>query len=200
MSAEPVPDLDPVPDWVIPPPGGFTVDAFLQLRNLPRHTELIDGSLIFVSPQVKWHRKVIDHLRRELDLQAPENMRADREMAVKLGVRQMPEPDVLVVTAEALDRGEPDSYYFAEDVILAVEVVSKDSEERDRETKPAKYGKAEIQHYWRVERNGHAPVVYAYELDPATNCYGLLGIFHDRLKLAVPFPVDIDLNLSPERG
>ncbi len=192
--------VEPVPDWVIPPPEGFTVDAFLQLPGLPRHTELIDGSLIFVSPQVKWHRQVIDHLRRELDLQAPQNLRADREMAVKLGVRQMPEPDVLVVTSEALDRADPESYYFAEDVVLAVEVVSPDSQERDRDTKPAKYAKAGIRHYWRVERNGAAPVVYAYELDPATNVYALLGIFHDSLKISVPFPIEIDLSEKTRRG
>ncbi|MQY19370.1 Uma2 family endonuclease [Nocardia macrotermitis] len=192
--------VEPVPDWLIPPPEGFTVDAFLRLSNLPRHTELIDGSLIFVSPQVKWHRQVIDHLRRELDLQAPENLRADREMAVKLGVRQMPEPDVLVVTSEAFDRADPDSYYFAEDVVLAVEVVSKDSQERDRDTKPGKYAKAGIRHYWRVERNGAAPVVYAYELDPATNSYALLGIFHDILKIPVPFPVEIGLVIEQGRG
>ncbi|WP_433599932.1 hypothetical protein ACQPXH_30770 [Nocardia sp. CA-135953] len=43
--------VEPLPDWVIPPAGGFTVEDFLELRGLPEHTELIDGSLIFVSPQ-----------------------------------------------------------------------------------------------------------------------------------------------------
>jgi hypothetical protein len=32
-----------------------------------------------------------------------------------------------------------------------------------------------------------------YELDPATRAYAVTGIHHDRLKLAVPFDIDIDL-------
>ncbi|WP_232331660.1 Uma2 family endonuclease [Nocardia puris] len=191
----------PLPDWVIPPAGGYTVDAFLQLRGLPKHTELIDGGLVFVSPQQKWHRQVLDLFRRELDLQAPQHLRADREMAVRLSNRQMPEPDVIVVTAEAFERPDPSSYYFADDVVLALEAVSPDSEERDRETKPPKYAKAGIAHYWRVERGGgDALVVYVYELDPATNRYVPTGIFHDRLEVSVPFPIAIDLTVVRRRG
>ncbi len=167
---------------MIPPTEGFTVEDFLRLRGLPRHTELIDGSLIFASPQAKWHSSIVTMLCSELDRQAPTGLRAQREMAVRLGRRQMPEPDVLVVTEEAYDRDDPSTYYFAEDLVLAVEAVSPDSEDRDRETKLAKYAKARIPHYWRVERQGNDAVVYAYELDPATNCYGLIGIFHDRLR------------------
>ncbi|MEA3530217.1 hypothetical protein [Nocardia implantans] len=37
------------------------------------------------------------------------------------------------------------------------------------------------------------PVVYVYVLDPATKTYALTGIHHDRLKLTVPFDLDIDL-------
>ncbi|MFI9812083.1 hypothetical protein [Saccharothrix variisporea] len=44
-----------------------------------------------------------------------------------------------------------------------------------------------------VENGDGQPVVYVYELDPATESYALTGIFHDRLKTTVPFPVDIDL-------
>ncbi|MCP2291838.1 Uma2 family endonuclease [Nocardia amikacinitolerans] len=193
--------VEPLPDWVVPPPGGYTVDAFLELRGLPKHTELIDGALVFVSPQEKWHRQVLSLLRRELDLQAPAHLRADREMAVRLGKRQMPEPDVLVVTTEAFERKQPSSYYFAEDLVLAVEAVSPDSLERDRETKPLKYAKAGLPHYWRVERDeDDRAVVYAYDLDPVSERYVPIGIFHDRLKVSVPFPIDIDLTTIGQRG
>jgi hypothetical protein len=37
--------VEPLPDWVIPPAGGFSVEDFLQLHSVPKHTELIDGSL-----------------------------------------------------------------------------------------------------------------------------------------------------------
>ncbi|MFD3704109.1 Uma2 family endonuclease [Nocardia sp. NPDC058658] len=186
--------VDPVHDWPIPPSGGFTVDDFLQMRDLPDHTELIDGGLVFVSPQRKWHSRVVSMFARELDTQARGGLRADREMAVRLGPRQMPEPDVVVVTAEAYARQDPDTYYFAEDVVVAVEVVSPDSEERDRDTKPGKYAKANIAHYWRVECGSEdRVVVYAYELDPVSVRYVPVGIYHDRLKTSAPFALDIDL-------
>jgi len=188
-----------LPDWVIPPPGGFTADTFLRMRDLPRHTELIDGSLVFVSPQRKWHVRVIDLLKDELNRQAPEHLRADREMAVKLAERQVSEPDVLVVTAEAYERDEPSTHYFAEDVVLAVEAVSPDSQERDRDTKPRKYEAAGIKHFWRVEEDEGRTVAYVYELDPATGAYALTGIHHDVLKVTVPFDIEIDLDAVGRR-
>jgi Uma2 family endonuclease len=82
-----------------------------------------------------------------------------------------------------------------DDVELVVEVVSPDSRTRDREIKPHKYAAAGIRYFWRVERSRERdhPVVYVYELDPATKSYLPTGIFHDHLKLTVPFEIDIDL-------
>jgi hypothetical protein len=72
-------------------------------------------------------------------------------------------------------------------------VVSPDSETRDRERKPVLYAEAGIRYFWRVEAGGGRLLVYAYELDPATHQYWQMGIFHERLKLALPFTMDIDL-------
>lgn len=36
-------------------------------------------------------------------------------------------------------------------------------------------------------------MVHVYELDDATKSYVPMGIFHNRLELTVPFPIDIDL-------
>ncbi|MER8159243.1 Uma2 family endonuclease [Streptomyces sp. NPDC094472] len=194
MSAE------PLPDWLIPPPGGFTAEDLLRLPGLPPHTELIDGSLVFVSPQQKWHSRVINLLVRELDQQAPDGLRADREMTVRLAKRQAPEPDVIVVTREAYERDEPSTFYLPEDVVLTVEAVSPDSEERDRDTKPRKYAKAGIRHYWRVENDEGRTVVYTYERDPATESFSLTGIHHDKLAITAPFTVDIDLTTIGRRS
>lgn len=192
--------LAPLPDWVIPPAGGHTADAFLELRGLPRHTELIDGSLVFMSPPAKWHSRVINLLVRELDRQAPSDLRADREMAVRLGNRQVPEPDVIVVAAEAYERPTPSTCYWADDIVLAVEAVSPDSEERDRDTKPRKYTSAGIRYFWRVEHEDGKTIAYIYERDPATGAYALTGIHHDRLVLSVPFELDIDLTAVGNRS
>jgi Uma2 family endonuclease len=182
----------PLPDWAVPPPGGFAADDLDQLTELPPHTELIDGSLVFVSPQADFHSLTTDLLVNGLRRAAPERLRVRREMTVTLGPRQRPEPDVLVIRADA-DPGPKRTAYQAADVVLVVEVVSPDSEERDRKRKPQLYAEAGILHFWRVENDSQRPIVYIYELDPATRSYVPTGIHHDRLKTTVPFDIDIDL-------
>lgn len=179
--------------WPIPPVDGYTLDHLYEL-DLPPHTELIDGSLVFVSPQREFHSLAMYLLELGLRSTVPENLRVRREMAVVLSPRNVPEPDLLVVTAEA--NGDLlTTRYEAKDVVLAVEVVSPESESRDRDTKPHKYAAAGIPHFWRVEMAGESkrPVVYVYELDPASKAYALTGIHRDQLKLSVPYPMAIDL-------
>ena len=195
MTAEPIPEVEQrsVPDWLIPPAEGFTADEFLTMDGLPPHTELIDGSLVFVSPQRDFHSIVIDLLTAGLRRSIPEHLRVRREMSVVVSKRNCPEPDVLVLRAEAV--GSPlQTSYQVEDVLLAVEVVSPSSEERDRQRKPQLYAKAGIRYFWRVEVGDDLrPEVFVYELDQATGAYGLVGIHHDQLKLNTPFTIDIDL-------
>ncbi|MFJ9887341.1 Uma2 family endonuclease [Streptomyces sp. NPDC091287] len=181
--------------WPVPPQDGYTVDDLFTLPDLPPHTELIDGSLVFVSPQRDFHSTMIDLLVTGLRSTAPPEVRVRREMTVVLDRRNAPEPDVSVVRTEAVT-GLDVTRYQAADVLLAVEVVSPDSEARDREAKPHKYATAGIPHFWLVEMTGtdQHPVVRVYELDPVTKAYALTGIHHDRLKTGVPFPVDIDVS------
>lgn len=181
--------------WPVPPQDGYTVDDLFTLPDLPPHTELIDGSLVFVSPQRDFHSTMIDLLMTGLRSTAPPEVRVRREMTVVLDRRNAPEPDVSVVRTEAVT-GLDVTRYQAADVLLAVEVVSPDSEARDREAKPHKYATAGIPHFWLVEMTGtdQHPVVRVYELDPVTKAYALTGTHHDRLKTGVPFPVDVDIS------
>ncbi len=64
---------------------------------------------------------------------------------------------------------------------------------RDRETKPMKYGRARIPHYWRVENEEGRAVVHAFEREPTTGAYTCVWIFRERMKLDLPFPPDLDL-------
>ena len=187
MSAE------PVPEWLRPPGGGFVAADLDRLTGLPPHTELIDGSLVLVSPQKRFHDRTMQHLQLGLQSTLPANLDVAREMSIVLAERQRPEPDLSVIRIEALGDGS-ETWYPAEAVVLAVEVVSLDSQLRDRERKPQLYARAGIQHFWRVEENAGKPVVYVYELDPSCSSYTPTGIYHDHLKLSVPYDIDIDLN------
>ncbi|AXE78879.1 Uma2 family endonuclease [Streptomyces atratus] len=179
--------------WPVPPPDGYTVDDLFTLHDLPPHTELIDGSLVFVSPQRKFHTLAMYLLEQGLRSHVPEDLRVRREMAVVLGKRNAPEPDLVVVTAEA-DGDQRQTRYQAADVLLAVEVVSPDSEARDRDTKPHKYAGAGIPNFWLVEMaENDRPVVWTYQLDPVNKTYVSTGVHHDRLKLSAPYDIDIDL-------
>ncbi|MFK0190805.1 Uma2 family endonuclease [Kitasatospora sp. NPDC090308] len=185
-------DPDPYPDWLRPPVGGYTADDLDRLPDLPPHTELIDGGLVFVSPQAKFHIRVILALYGALAAAVPDGWEVWPEMTVELDGRNRPEPDLVVVDSGS-DTGQEQTYFLAEDVLLAVEVVSPGSRTRDREIKPRKYAAAGIRYFWRVENVDGRPVVYAYELDPASNHYTPTGIFHDRLKVEHPFPVEVEL-------
>jgi Uma2 family endonuclease len=78
----------------------------------------------------------------------------------------------LVIDAAVADDDDRTSYSPGE-VHLVGEVVSPESEERDRKTKPPRYAEAGIAHFWRVEEND-----------------GKLGV-------PVPFAIDIDLDDLP---
>ncbi|BAJ30902.1 MULTISPECIES: Uma2 family endonuclease [Kitasatospora] len=185
-------DPDPYPDWLRPPVGGYTADDLDRLPDLPPHTELIDGSLVFVSPQMRFHMRVMRALEYALITAVPPGWEVLREMSVKIDTRNRPEPDLMVVNEEG-NTGQRQTYSLAADVLLAVEVVSDESQVRDREVKPRKYAAAGIRYFWRVENVDGRPVVYTYELDPATDRYTPTGIFHDRLKVEHPFPVEVEL-------
>ncbi|MER6228441.1 Uma2 family endonuclease [[Kitasatospora] papulosa] len=189
MSIEPE---APEPRWAVPPVGGWTADDLDTLPNLPPHTELIDGSLVFVSPQTLFHTRAVDFFNWQLQSLAPPELEAVREFTIDVDFQNRPEPDVVVVRADAVESLRQ-TRFPASSVLLAVEVVSDESVTRDRETKPVKYARARIPHYWRVENQDGRAVVYVFELEPATGAYTSTGIFHDRMKVSTPFPVDLDL-------
>lgn len=189
-----------LPGWMCPPrPEGWFADDLDRLTEAPRHTELVDGALAFMtSPQRAWHGRLVTALTLALADLAPEGIEVEREMTVRLDDRNRPEPDLLVTTAPYL----PDrTWYDPATVLLVVEVVSPESAHRDRTVKLRKYAGAGIRHYWRVEDEDGSPVVHAYELDGPTGSYAPTGIHRRELRADAPFPVALDLDaLLPGRG
>jgi Uma2 family endonuclease len=182
--------------WPVPPPGGYRVADLLRL-DLPPRAELIDGSLVLPGPQQEFHSVTTDLLLHALHEAAPADMVVRRQTAVVLSEHTAPVPDLIVARCDGTGgTGGPERRsHPAQDVALAVEVVSPDSRERDRETKPFKYARARIPHYWRVEATGpdDLPVVHTYTLDVLTFGYVPTGIHHDRLRVDVPYPLTVDL-------
>ncbi|MGW4379688.1 Uma2 family endonuclease [Kitasatospora sp. NPDC004531] len=186
-------DLTPYPEWIRPPVEGYRADDLDRLPDAPPRTELIAGSLIFTARRTTWEIRALGLLERPLVAAAPPTWEIWRSMTVTLDARNRLEPDLMVVDSRP-GWGPKTTFCRAEDVLLAVEVVTEESVERDREVKPRKYAAAGIRHFWRVENDNGRTVVHVYELDPATSAYGLVGIHHGVLKLDVPFPVEVELD------
>ncbi|MEU5433869.1 Uma2 family endonuclease [Streptomyces sp. NPDC020719] len=188
-----------LPDWMRPPRAeGWFAEDLDRLPEAPRHTELIDGALVFmVSPQRSWHGRLVTGLTNALTAHAPTGFEVEREMTIRLDARNRPEPDLLVTTAPY----DPDrTWYAPQDVRLVIEVASPESAHRDRTVKLRKYAEAGIPHYWCVEDEHGAPVVHVYELDEPTRTYVPVGICRGSLKRPVPFEISLDLEkLTPPR-
>lgn len=156
--------------------------------------ELIDGALVLLSPQTKFHGKVMVNLLYVLQQAAPDDIDIMLEMTMKLGKYQRPQPDLIVYRDRGDDDWQSDTHIPPEDVLLVVEVVSEESQDRDRTTKPMKYAAAGIPHFWRIEREANGPGIHVYELDGTREPrYVPITIARERLELDVPFTIDIDV-------
>ena len=188
-----------VPEWMRPPrPEGWYADDLDQLPEAPRHTELIDGALVFMmSPQRAWHGRAVSALLFALTEQAPPGIEVEREMTIRLDDRNRPEPDLLATTAPY----DPNrTFYTPDEVLLVIDVVSPESAQRDRTVKLRKYADAGIAHYWCVEDENESPVVHAYELHGPTQSYAPTGIHRRELRSVSPFAIKLDLDsLVPGR-
>jgi Uma2 family endonuclease len=102
-------------------------------------------------------------------------------------------PDVVVHRCVAADE-----WVTARDVMIAVEVLSKNSQRRDRFHKMADYAKAGIPHYWLVDWDDKgALIIEHYALAGSGDAYLQVGIAHrDRdhpaLNLSSPLALWID--------
>ncbi|MFC3998332.1 Uma2 family endonuclease [Nocardiopsis sediminis] len=182
-----------LPEWMYPPRvEGWYAKDLDHLPDAPKHTELIDGALIFaLSPRPAWHARVVTALNRALAAHAPKGVEIEWNMTVRLDRRNRAEPDLLATTAPFLPQR---TWFEPDDVALTIEVVSPESAERDRKVKFRKYAEAGIPHYWVVEREHDRPVVHVYELDGPTGTYAPAGIFRGTLDRPVPFPVTLGLD------
>ncbi|HZU55500.1 MAG TPA: Uma2 family endonuclease [Actinocrinis sp.] len=175
------------PTLPMTPDDGWTLDNLPD--NLPKHTELIRGVLV-VSPQKAWHMGVVGVLWWHLRSQAPAEFEVMREMAVKRSQRSAPEPDLSIIRAEAYSRQK--SIFSPEDFVMAAEVISPESEERDREDKPIIYAAMGIPTFWLIECGpDEAPIVHEHEL--YGGAYRLMRTHIGRLKTQIPFTIDIAL-------
>ncbi|MEV6302339.1 Uma2 family endonuclease [Actinoplanes sp. NPDC051861] len=181
-------------NWPCPPAQGYYAEDLDRLPGLPPHTELIDGTLVLPGPQQPFQTEVLSQLEAAMIRLTPaDDFTVVRQKSVLLGRRSRPEPDLMLVKAN-VELAKDATYYPPHAVTLVAEVVTPDSEARDRDRKPHIYAAAGFEYFWRLEEVAGKIILYTYELNKMSHHYMLLGIFQGRVRLARPFPIDIDLN------
>lgn len=157
--------------------------------------ELIDGTLVLLTPQNGFHSRVKMRVAHALEGFVSEGVEVLVGMTMKLGTHQRPEADIIAHRPSPDEEDHwSDTHVPPEDVLLVVEIVSKESQDRDRTTKPMKYAAAGIPHFWRIEPEATGPAIHVYELDGTREPrYVPITIARERLKLDVPFAMDIDV-------
>ena len=176
----------------------LTLEEFIELpEDNSRHYELQEGVLI-VSPRATWlHQRALLHLTWALHPQLP----AECPMATDIEVVVDPRfpatvrvPDLVIVRPGAVSGNPP--RLSADQVLVAVEIISPGSHRIDTRIKPGEYAEAGIPHYWVMDLNEplslaayHLAGEFGYQEAPAVT-----GVFETN----EPFPLRIDLTELPD--
>jgi Uma2 family endonuclease len=172
----------------LPPADGWTVDDLHALPDDGVRRELIDGA-VHVSPSpTSVHQVIAAYLMVALDQTCPDHLFVSQANDVELSPRRMFIPDVLVTTFEAARRRS--GSFLADEVVLAVEIVSPGSQSVDRVLKPALYAKAGIPHFWLIETDDGI-TVQTFRLNADAGTYEPSGSFTDVVSAEVPWPIEI---------
>jgi Uma2 family endonuclease len=186
MTAEPVGGLMWSPNPFKQQFARYTVEDVLDLPDDSPRVELTDGVLAVVPSPSAGHQKINVRLVSWLERHIPAGFESLMALGVLIDVDTTREPDAVIVHAPAdLDH----HFCKAEQVLVAVEIVSPGTRRRDRFEKPALYASAGIPHYWRIEQN---PVhVFAYDLVGSN--YELVADSTEELVLSEPFEIKLPI-------
>lgn len=169
--------------------GPWTERDYLALPEDRRRVELLDGGLL-VSPAAGGrHQRLSFHLCYALGRAAPSWLEVLEAINVRVAPGQILIPDLVVVTNPGLDL----TVWEPADVAMAVEIVSTGSVAADRAIKPRLYAAAGLEHYLRIELGNPSPSSTAYQLQRGHYVEAVSSRPGEVLRLADPFPVDLDL-------
>jgi Uma2 family endonuclease len=173
-----------------PPAEGWTVDDLDALPEDGVRRELIDGALHVSPSPTSVHQVIAAYLLVALDQSCPDDLFVSQSNDVQLSPRRLFIPDVLVTTFAAASRRA--GSFMADEVVLAVEIVSPGSQSMDRVLKPALYAKAGIPNYWLIETDGDI-TVHTFRLDSAADVYEPSGSFTDVIRTDSPWSLEIPI-------
>ena len=173
---------------------GWTVADLDRLPEDGHRYELIDG-VVHVTPSPSdEHQEAGNVLWALLRAAVPPGLRVTTAVGVIVAADTFLIPDVLIVRG---DKPRKRGAFPAEEVLLAIEVVSRSTRSMDRWHKPHLYAQAGIRSYWRLELD---PLhLVAYRLDASAGESGEGEYVQvarveagQRFVATEPFPVEFD--------
>ncbi|WP_306204820.1 Uma2 family endonuclease [Actinoplanes sp. RD1] len=184
MTAEPTTPGMWSPDPIMQRTGRYTIEHVLALPDDAPRVELRDGVIIVVPSPTGGHQDIGNLLWMWFRQNTSEWFRPFTAVGVAIGLGDTFEPDVVLLKEPVSDKSH---YFLADQVVIAVEIVSKSTKRRDRLEKPVEYAAVGIPHFWRIEQD---PLhVFAYDLvDGAYQLVADAGV-EDELVLSVPFEI-----------
>lgn len=161
-----------------------------------RRWELNEGTIIMSPRPHPRHQRMSKRLTRLLDDHLPAGLEAVPEIEVTTSASFPPsvrDPDIVVIPNRVFDRHS--ARVPAEDVVLAVEIVSPGSRGTDHVMKLYEYAKAGIAHYWIVDPE--APPLdrfLAYRLEGEIY-RRIAALDGDRIHVSQPAEMEFTLDL-----
>ena len=174
----------------LPPTDGWTTDDLDARAEDGVRRELLDGVLLASPSPSSVHQVIAMRLGVALEQTCPDHLFVSQANDVQINPRRLFIPDVLVTTFEAAKRRS--GKFAAEEVVLAVEIVSPSSQSMDRVMKPALYAKAGIPFYWAIEIDGGL-TVNTYSLETEDEVYQPSGTFTDAIDIDQPWRIEIPI-------
>ncbi len=129
------------------------------------HVQLIDGTLVAMTPQGRPHARVVQRLNRLLVRAVGNDLEVLTQLPLTLVGESEPQPDLAVVRAEDAQSAE----HHPRTAVLVIEVAG-DSLRLDRQSKAVLYARAGIPEYW-IASLAEATVEVHREPDPAAGAY-----------------------------
>src|SRR5579871_1568802 len=152
----------------VSPPRNMTFEESLAwaLADEDLRVELVDGEVETMSPVSLAHQELTGFLLTLLKMLADARHLGQvfyEDFLMKVGPRTGREPDIMFVATAHLDRVHPTFLQGPAD--LCVEVVSPESQTRDRQTKLAEYQRLGVPEYWVLDPVQQEALFYQLQAD-----------------------------------
>jgi Uma2 family endonuclease len=142
-----------------PPRRLLTVAEFAAFHEANEgRFELQEGNVVVSPSPTPEHQLCLQELLHQLRPQVPDHLRTVPEVDIDLTLVPMNRPgfvripDLVIVTRDALGRRRAEGGLLrANEVVLAIEIVSDGSQRTDHMIKHGEYADAGIPHYWIIE-------------------------------------------------